>query len=213
MIKLLGLIILLATVFWPAPAPMADAPLVESAVPECRLAEAWVEANRDALPTTLEAFGEYSVPFRRAIYRALDVEARISLWREHLDGAADELTSHRQRLFLERVTRELDGHLRGALPQTELDALAEEATAILGKDLAYRTIAMLGPVATPVAEGGVQSGEAPICKCHSNHPFMCWRPWSPNDVCLFGGCPPTPDGCSWLWEYSCDGRCTTIRDE
>lgn len=64
-------IVALATAaVWPGPASHVDQfPGASAVTPECVLAEAWVEANPDALPTTLEAYRDYSIPYRNAIVR------------------------------------------------------------------------------------------------------------------------------------------------
>lgn len=112
MSNLIGIIVLAGAAMWVGlePRPVAD-PDGSAVVPECELAAEWVDANADALPTTLEEFGEHSIAFRRAIYGALDVEARISLWEENLAAIAHEVTSSEKRLFLDKVSHELEGHL------------------------------------------------------------------------------------------------------
>ena len=224
MSKLLG-IVLVAGAIWLAPEPGAES-IVDAGVdiPECVLASQWVSANVDALPTTLEAFGEHSATYRRAIYGALDSEARISLWREHLAAVTPEVTSPEQRLFLDRVSRELEGHLRGTAPRSELEELAKEATATLGVDMARRALTSLGAEAMP---GGVTQDPPdarPDCTCVvdsdlSPVPFNdCLRGVigeelgeGLDEVCWRGppgqGCEALETGCGLWDEEPCDGRC------
>lgn len=213
MSKLFGIIPLACIAIWAVPAPGRDASS-NTPVPECELAKEWVAANLDALPTTLDAFGEHSLTFRRAIYGALDTEIRISLWRENLAAVAHEATLPEQRLFLERVSRDLDGYLRGDAPDSEIDDLAEEARAILGMDLAGRAIAVLGPVpesAGSAAVSGAFPGEGqddPQCACSTKDD------WCGGIFDFFGPvcvksypCDPTLFGCGTLFVRRCDGLC------
>ncbi len=199
MSKLLVAFLLVGAVVWSAPESGVDGSADPSvAVPECELADEWVAAHRDALPKTLEAFGEHSVTFRRAIYGALDTDARISLWRQNLTEVSRGDVSPGQRLFLDRVSRELDYYLRGNQPP-ELDALTEEARRILGEDLAFRAIAMLGP-ATPT-EATADGLLRPACSCSTTSDW-CWF----FSACAAGGCRPR-NGCGTLWRHRCNGQC------
>lgn len=164
MSKLLGIFLLAGAAIWLAPEPGAES-ISDAAVdvPECELARQWVSANLNALPTTLEAFSEHSATYRRAIYGALDPEVRISLWRENLAAVAKEVTSPEHRFFLDRVSRELEGHLRGTAPRSELEVLAEEATATLGSDLARRALTSLGT--EPTADDATQEADPRPCSC------------------------------------------------
>ncbi len=199
MSKLLVAFLLVGAVVWSTPESGVDGSADASvAVSECELANEWVAAHRDALPKTLEAFGEHSVTFRRAIYGALDTDARISLWRQNLTAVSRGDVSPGQRLFLERVSRELDYYLRGDLPP-ELDTLTEEARRILGEDLAFRAIAMLGP-ATPT-EATADDLLRPACSC-STQSDWCWF----FSACAAGGCQ-LRNGCGTLWRYRCNGQC------
>ncbi len=114
MSKLFLVIVLASTAIWSVPESSVDTVLdTRAGVSECELAEEWVAANLDALPKTLAAFGEHSVTFRRAIYGALDTEARVSLWRQNLVAVADGAAiSPEQRLYLEELSGMLDGYLR-----------------------------------------------------------------------------------------------------
>ena len=212
MSKLFGIIPLACIAIWAVPAPITEASS-DTLVPECELAAEWVEANLDALPTTLEAFGEHSITFRRAIYGALDTDVRISLWRENLATVAHEATSPEQRLFLERVSRDLDVYVLGTAPQSEIAALEEEAKAVLGKPLAGRALVFLGPVPEPVAsvtENGGSIGEAqddPQCACSTKSDF-CGFPDTLMISCVqHYPCDETLFGCGFLFLFRCDGLC------
>ncbi len=220
MSKLLGIVLLASASIWWVPEPGAE--LISDAavdVPECELARQWVSANLDALPTTLEEFGEHSATYRRAIYGALESGARISLWREHLAAVTAEVKSPEQRLFLDRVSHELDGHLRDTAPRSELKKLMEEATATLGADLARRSFTSLGAKAMPTGLIQDPPDERPDCTClvRSSIPMndclrlVEWPPVGLDHVCWGGppgqGCQSLDTGCGPFDEEPCDGRC------
>jgi hypothetical protein len=46
--------------------------------------DAWVEAHRDSLPTSLAALSVFPIPFRKAIVATLPSEVVAGMWREHL---------------------------------------------------------------------------------------------------------------------------------
>lgn len=205
MSKLLGILALLGTITWTVPKLNPDASSdVPGGVLECELAEEWVATNLDKLPITLNAFSEHSITFRRAIFRELDAKVRTSLWREHLAAVAHDVTSAEQRLFLERVSGELDGLLSGTEPPSELDILVQQARAILGEDLARRAMGVLGPEPEPVAAVAEDGTVAPqvLCSCSTASDF-CPTPAR----CSAGACVPRARGCGWFWLYGCDGLC------
>ena len=43
-------------------------------LPICVVAAEWVQDNPEALPTTLEGFADFSIPYRRAIANAMEPE-------------------------------------------------------------------------------------------------------------------------------------------
>ena len=202
--KLIATFILLATVTWTGsqfhPDATADAP---REVPACELADQWVAANRDKLPTSLDAFVAHSIVVRQAIYDALDAETRASLWREHLGIVIHEAALSTQRQFLNEVTRDLPNLLD---PETtssdELEALWGSATAILGEDLARRALLDLGPGV--VAQDG-RSAPQVLCSCWSE------RNECPQGAgkasCLEGACTERRRGCYILDRFKCDGLC------
>ena len=206
---LLGFVALLGAAISAAPQPKA-APSAEvsEVVPECVLAERWVEANRKALPTTLVAFSEHSIIRRRAIYRALDVEARISLWKEHVAAVTARVTRPEQRLFLQSAIAQLDRYLSVTPSESGLGAFGEEAISVLGKDLTRDAFGVLGSAPeTTLEEGGAQ---LPDCSCRVGWPFFnCTegsecrsRKWIIFDVCR-----DLDTGCGLLWEHPCNGLC------
>lgn len=207
----IGFVVLMGSAIWAVPQPKADSvPGVSAVVPECELATQWVAANPDALPTTIEAFSEHSITFRRAIYKALDTDVRISLWQEHLVAVAHEVKSPQQCLFLSEVSRDLNRYLQSTTPLSEIRALEEKAVGVLGKNLARRAIAVLGPDPESATEG---DGIAPDCGCSIESDWCnAWRwPWQPKRLCVLdsGDCNGT-EGCGTLMEFTCDGLCERI---
>ncbi len=176
--------------------------------PECELAKEWVEAHRDELPTTLAAFSEHSVIYRRAIYRALDVEARIVLWQEHLTVVADQVTLPEQRRFLQGAMPELGRYLSEPPSESGLDVFAEEAITVLGKDLARDAIGVLGSAPEPTLEEG--DAQLPDCSCR-----VGWEEWNcrAGSECrsrkwiIFDVCEDIGPGCGPLWMFDCNGLC------
>ena len=205
---LFRIIALMTAPVWTGPEfDFHPSPGVSVAVPECVLATEWVEANPDALPTTLESYSTYSSAYRRAIYEALDVEARISLWKEHLASVAHAITSPEQRLFLQAAP--LGFYLGGNASESEVRAFEKEAIAILGEELTRAAFYSLGgPV--PVQDG---EGQFPDCSCRiptelNPSPKDCVA----GSVCLakliiFDVCRDTKSGCGFLDLFACSGLC------
>lgn len=197
-------IVALATAaVWPGPASHVDQfPGASAVTPECVLAEAWVEANLDALPTTLEAYRDYSIPYRNAIYSALGVEARVSLWREHLRAVADEVTSPKQRRFLQ--TAPLEFYLGGIASESEVAAFEEEAVAILGKELTRSAFYSLGGPA-PVQDGNNQLID---CSCRVGHDIADCSGGSRcySHIWIFDLCRNV-NNCGFLDLFECTGVC------
>ena len=206
MTKLLSILVLTGIVTLTVPQlNSSDAP---GDVPECVLAEQWVAANRDALPTTLDAFLEHSVVFRHVIFDALDGAVRASLWREHLAVVVEEVTSPGQRAFIEMVSGELDGDLMDTGPQSRIEALEEEARAVLGDALTRRAIYVLGPEADRTMVNAEEQ-QGPLCYCRVKKGFgdceggyRCSR--SPASPCV-----KVRDCGAFGW-WRCDGLCRSI---
>ncbi len=206
---LFGFVALMGSAVWAAPQPKAGSSAdVPAVIPECVLAERWVEANRASLPTTLAAFSEHSMAYRRAIYDALDVEARISLWQEHVATVADQVKLPEQRLFLQGAIPELDKYVSDAPSESELEAFGEETISVLGKDLTRTAFGVLGFAPEPTtAEGDVQ---LPDCSCAVGWSFLdcvegskCkGRKWIIFDVCR-----DLETGCGLFLEMPCNGLC------
>lgn len=67
---------------------------------------AWVEAHRDALPTTLAELSAFPIPFRKVIVNYVSPEARTAFWQEHLAnfiGPDSALTPEQQALVRDAI--------------------------------------------------------------------------------------------------------------
>jgi len=189
--------------------PHLNSSNVPGDVPECVLAEQWVAANRDALPTTLDAFLEHTVVFRHVIFDALDGAARASLWREHLALVVEEVISPEQRAFIEMVSGEIDGYLMDIGPQSRIEALEEEARTVLGDALTRRAFYVLGPVADRNVVNA-EKQEGPLCYCRvkkegkdcGHDAYECSRS-------IFFPCVKVRD-CGFFGWFTCDGLCRSI---
>ncbi len=198
---LFGIIALATATVWPGPEAYVDQfPGASAFTPECVLAEEWVEANLDALPTTLEAYSDYSIPYRNAIYNALDVEARISLWTEHLAAVAHEVTSPEQRLFLQMVPLEL--YLGGTASESEVAAFEEDAIAILGEELTHTALYRLGGPA-PVQDGKNQLID---CSCRVGKSDCSDGSTCYSHIWIFDLCRDVRN-CGILDLFTCNGLC------
>ncbi|MFI0449710.1 bacteriocin fulvocin C-related protein [Actinomadura sp. 6N118] len=166
-------------------------------------AKAWVTANRDRLPQTYQAFGEYQIHFRREIFRALPAPTRASLWREHiknyrdthrsLTGAQDQALKHVERFIAHDSVFDLTGPEPDTsdLRKTVTDAFSETEAALLLDDL--------GPNAK------LSNAKSSAADCHCNmtddyceFPYRC-KNWT--------GCAYSERGCGSFWLKPCDGYC------
>lgn len=177
--------------------------------PECVVAAEWVEAHRASLPTTLAAFSEHRLAYRRAIYRALDVETRAALWREHIAAVAEQVTQPEQRLFLERTIPAVDGYLSETAPESRLNAFFHEAVAVLGEDLAREAFVRLGPAPQHTLEGG--EAQRPDCSCstQSEAGVDCQEgsKCKSRVLLVIDVCRDLESGCGVFGEEECDGLC------
>jgi hypothetical protein len=81
----------------------------------------WVEAHREALPTTVAELAMLPVAFRRVIVNFVPHEQRTRFWREHLEsflGPESALTAE-QRTFVEGTISALPDVFGNALPEAQ----------------------------------------------------------------------------------------------
>ncbi|MCM6776603.1 bacteriocin fulvocin C-related protein [Nocardia sp. CDC159] len=163
----------------------------------------WVEANRNRLPQTYDEFVAHSMPYRRAIFSALEPRVKSQLWVTHLarsrDARADLTTQQRE--VINRAVAILGSETTYApadptAVKTELAALKEAAVAAYGRQDAGALLATLGPADVAASPG-------PDCACADQDPY-CDDPhickYKLHDCNFVGGC-----GTGWV--YVCNGLC------
>lgn len=177
-----------------------------SASDDCATVAAWVSANTEALPTGYEAFVEFPMNYRKAIFNALPAEQKSMLWQQHLSRylASHPEFSATQVEIVQRamILTSADLYLApdGDTKRHEaLEALREAAEDAFGTQEAQLILATLGP-----GEPKGSSGAALLvdCDCSTYSDWCAW--W--ND-CAFGGCDWSYDGCGTGWDYPCNGVC------
>ncbi|MEU7649950.1 bacteriocin fulvocin C-related protein [Streptomyces huasconensis] len=200
-----------------AGAAMAGGLLVTGSMPAFaqerqRAAEAWVKANRHALPQTYRSLTTYSLEYRKEIYRTLPPETRAQLWREQLNqyrAQHRDLTAP-QRDALDQAQAYLTDPKRvdfeyAARPATqrELDELGATVAAAFGTEETYAVVGTLGPAGH--AGLGQEDMRAPRCSCRVGSPISSC---TGGDFCKSGtGCATTGAGCGVGWVQPCNGIC------
>ncbi|MFJ3547532.1 MULTISPECIES: bacteriocin fulvocin C-related protein [Streptomyces] len=170
---------------------------------EAGRAHAWVAANKDGLPKTYAEFSEHSVSYRRAIYSELGPSDRSRLWAEHVTQyrrAHLELSPRQQQLL-----DALETHIRdeftfrtqpGRAPSKD-ERLEAEIIDAFGREEATLLVATLGPA--PVHSSAAQAYD---CECNTVSDYCIGV-----SFCYRDGCTNLSDGCGWLYNYPCNGRC------
>jgi len=186
------------------------APLTDP--PECVLAAQWVGAHADDLPTTLSELSPFSMTYRRAIYDALPPDARVSLWREHMERFL------RPESPLDEAQR---AALRGVIPRLpeltvpERDpagrrALTKQLAAIFPRELGSRIFTTLGDAPTSSQAGGA----APTCNCDPLFEGIGdFASCIEGTACTMSYCNPTQTGCGFGWSSGCIRFCVPVRTD
>lgn len=118
-----------------------------------KIGMAWVESNRQALPTSLEQYSQQPVFRRKYIYLAEPVDVRIKLWRTQLDGyaAPSSRLSVEQRALIGEVVANLEHYLRdGDAGRADVVKLQPRIDSVFPKVLARRVFTVLGPDDAPI---------------------------------------------------------------
>lgn len=196
---------------------------------ECERAEDWVRQNHAKLPTTLIEFSQHTVPYRRAIFRAVTNETRVALWREHLQRyshPAGRLTDEQRALVLgaERSLEMIFASGRSSTSRRELASKIDSAARVSFSDSLRRVDFMqLGGQASQkmrVAHAGMGSSlsqflwsaaakvgvaeSSALWVCECNVDFGC-----SSTSCTEGPerCNNTDQGCGPFNAYPCNGMC------
>ncbi len=179
------------------------APITEP--PECVLAEQWVRAHADDLPTTLAGISRFSPTYRRAIHNALPRETRVALWREHMASflAPESGLDEGQRAALREVIARLPAlHAEGADP-AERRALVAYLKPIFPRALGTRIFVTLGePPATPPGTAAL-----PLCNCTGLGEDEGYPECTGGGKCTFNLCSFTNSGCGFSGLDGCYGVC------
>lgn len=165
----------------------------------CQEITTWIAEFRDELPTTLDELSTYPLSYRRAIYGALSLGARTSLWSEHLRSvllAEPGLRAEQKQLVVE-VLYSLERYMVEDASGHELrEDLRKRAEGLFGADFGREVFATLGPLSLSAEALGVQ------CSCSVDSDWC-----NSGYECFTGGCDVTNFGCGTLWLYSCNGSC------
>lgn len=196
------------------------------AAPDQSIAAQQWTANlpQDDLVLAVSRVQAYPFVYRRAIMRALSPDLRSWIWRNHilaylqmhpeLDANAVELIQQAAAL----ATPEAMSGNRST--RSEIDAVAAQIQAMLGRDVADYLLYRLGPKDTLVGSAAlpvrerlanfarqqflVLAGGNGDCDCSTS--FGC----DSSSRCDGGsGCTvdDTWPMCGWLWDQECDGSC------
>ncbi|AGC46583.1 hypothetical protein MYSTI_05303 [Myxococcus stipitatus DSM 14675] len=161
--------------------------------------QAWLDANKETLPTTLDDISRYPMEYRRAIQGALSPQQRVALWREHLRRyiASHPQLNARQLAALDLAMATLTPELYTPVDTPELlRAQAAMRDAFDPKE-ARLIVSTLGP---PDASSAEESA-APICQCNRSDA------WCGDFSCRAYSCRSTTSGCGWFNRKACNGLC------
>lgn len=173
--------------------------------PECVVAQRWVVAHRDALPTTLPALSRQPMARRRAIYDVLPAATRASLWSQQLEGVlrSDASLTDAQRATLREMIAQLPTLVRHNPDRAASLALRDRLTREFGRD-GYRQI--FGTLGPRPAERDADGVLIPLCSCE----FPEVTEDCPSGrTCSASQCSST-SGCGPFWSSQCTGFCKRI---
>ncbi|MCC7131943.1 MAG: bacteriocin fulvocin C-related protein [Gemmatimonadales bacterium] len=204
----IGLLLLAPVVAVTLDGPPPTVPLAASES-ECVRAREWVAANREHLPDNLEAISQYSMAYRRAIYRELPRSTKLALWRAQLEHyGRDRRLNAEQREFLREVDRDIDTFFGPEKVAAAKARYLERARATLGRDLTRDIFAVLGVASLRTGSGRLLSGMKGAftdCNCSVGSDWCnIMGPACSNN----GGCTnATLEGCGWWFCEACNGTC------
>ncbi|MEV5593832.1 bacteriocin fulvocin C-related protein [Streptomyces sp. NPDC052496] len=173
-------------------------------------AEEWA-AGLTRIPTGYREVTALPMPQRRAVYARIPDRAKAGLWLEHVQryrAAHPELSGPRTAM-LEKVAAAVPAVFAGtgAWSASDVERLREESVAVLGPDVSFAALGVLGPAespapAAPAASAGSRARNRVLmnCDCHKG-----------ASGCSSCGnsvpCTEQASGCGWLWQQRCDGVC------
>ncbi|WP_443062487.1 bacteriocin fulvocin C-related protein [Streptomyces sp. NBC_00457] len=155
----------------------------------------------DRLPRTYEEIVRHTVPYRKAIVKALSPEERTAVWlrnidhyrRDHPHATAaqlqvmDDVSALAARVFVSPGDH-----------TEEMRRLSKRAKETLGLQEAEAMAMRIGPADPPAIRG-----PSAYCDCSTQDCVCC----AGGYYCLRGGCTVIPSDCGLFWMFDCNGRC------
>ncbi|OKI06164.1 hypothetical protein A6A06_38040 [Streptomyces sp. CB02923] len=167
-------------------------------------AEEWA-AGLERLPSSYRELTALPMPRRRAVYARIPDRAKAGLWLEHVQryrAAHPELSAERSAM-LEKVAAAIPALFAGtgAWAAADIDRLREESAAVLGPDVSFAALGVLGPAESPGSAASSPDARLLMnCDCHKG-----------ASGCSSCGnslpCKEQPSGCGVLWQQNCNGVC------
>jgi hypothetical protein len=187
---------------------------------------AWVGSlDAPTLEAVVADIKQYPVLYRREVLRVLTPERRAGVWQSHIRAYVDEhpdLDSS-SRVLLEAAIAFATPSVFGsasAADRAQMQALADQAVALLGRDEAEYLFYRLGPKDTTFASlepltmrltnwmrGLAIAIAEDVVDCDCNSGFGCEGALSvcrTNVTCTIDDEWPA---CGWFWNQTCDGLC------
>jgi hypothetical protein len=218
------------TLRWAAVAPIVIASsigLLTAARPQkprplCEIAHSWVMDHSGKLPTSLDEFVTYPKAYRRAIYTALPVEARVHLWQEFLTpflANSSPLTA-KQRALVQFEYDNLGRYQQDATGRTAVaqDSLYQKFSAEFPKSQTALLLNFINQVderdaypagvALPrsISQGGPNAAPEEDCNCGDGPGPLDCDPGQ-SECHQANDCIIRIIGCGILGMMQCDGTC------
>jgi hypothetical protein len=168
---------------------------------------AWVNANRDHLPTQAGELALYPAVQRMAIVASLDPANRSRLWREHFQRHLDRdanLTSVQRAVLADAKTlfspaMFADRSASKALVERDLPQLLERAVDAFGPERGVALLTVIDPTPEPVL--------TPHCSCATSPGDTCGSKRYCDDTAT---CTVSERGCGPGGVYACNGQCASV---
>jgi len=173
----------------------------------CGALQAWVQENKDHLPTQYDDFVKYPAHIRRAMFVELSADNKVQLWKtqvKHYVAVHPNMTAEQQRVIgaLNALNASVyDAHVNAADAQGLKD-LENNAIAAFGKNEVRTLFATMGPSSSPDAAES-RPASTFYCACSEASDYC----GSGSNCSPLTACTPKPTGCGFLYTYGCDGFC------
>lgn len=220
------LLLVLLAVFLPA--ELVVLPVVTSH-PDSWEPGAWVRAHANELPQSVIDIKSFPPDFRKAIIRALPMDAQVQLWRGHLESYLQDeagLTPVQQDLVQQVISICPRILLRRGEDRPWVRALEEEVLREFSREKAGEIFVSFGPRGTVRQLGEIAalqvtvagwlretfgaSADTEECGCSAFSDY-CQEPnpMEPgmSQCQVSTTCYDSSWGCGFAWWYACDGWC------